>query len=103
MTLEWKPITHPNPKARVSGCEDTLCGLYRVYQQGGSSNWVGIYLPAPAESRSIGVERSLVKAKEWADAHHNELTKTPGTGMHPGDSASAPLSQPAGLLTGLEG
>lgn len=99
--LLWRDAVHPNPSARVKGCQETRCGSYRVYQQGGK--WSAIYLPEPQHWTSIGIERSLEAALEWVAKHHAarclaavQATETPGTGLQAGSGVSRPSLKPVG-------
>lgn len=103
--LLWKPATHPNPMARVSECQETRCGTYRVYRQGQIGNWSAIYLPDPTHWSSIGIERSLDEAMNWVNKHHAarcraavQAQQTPGTGdgqaqqLPPAERACGPIN-----------
>ena len=65
--LEWKPSGHPYPKAVVTGCEDSTCGLYRRYRMGTKGNFVGAYLPETPGRYSIFIEDTLEKLMDRID------------------------------------
>ena len=66
--LLWATTTHPNPHCRATDCQQTRCGSYRRYQQGG--RWIGVYLPRPQDWDSIWIERSLDALMARIDADH---------------------------------
>ena len=70
--LLWMPATHPNPHCRATDCEQTRCGSYRRYQQGGK--WHAIYLPRPQDWDSIWINADLAVVMAKLQAHHERTS-----------------------------